>query len=676
MSVAFLSNIEPAPPGFEFRPVRKRDLLVDTVVIAVSSLDDIAAVVPDFGRRLRGCILTRGSTFASVRLGDTLWHVTVPDDWFANQKAMLPVFGEWLELATTADERGRQHDLEVSMLREQLELTRRDYNATTASLQERVQQTAELNQALAEKVDRLRRMERSLRESEENLSITVDSIGDGVIATDEARIIRRINPPASELTGWPAAEAIGRHLNEVLELIDADHRHPIPEASSGTASVTGATLLVGRQGQERVIDARSAPIRTSEGESVGLVVVFRDITEQRMLEEQLRHSQKMDSIGRLAGGVAHDFNNMLGGIMGAAEVLSLSLGEGHPAGRWVEIIIDASKRAAELTDKLLSFSRKAKVQDTKVDTHAIIAKTCSLLERSIDRRIVLRQELTALRPCVRGDPSRLQNALLNLGVNARDAMAEGGTLTFATKNVVLDAPYCEASPFELTPGQYVQISVSDTGTGMDDQTRTRAFEPFFTTKEQGKGTGLGLASVYGTMREHHGAINVHSEVGRGTAFDLCLPVDAGPDDAAADAEEAFQDTTVFEGRVLVVEDEASMRAVADEFLTSMGFSVMFAHDGEEGVRLFREYHAVIAFVLLDVVMPRMNGKEAYAAIRAVDPSARVVFCSGFPGAESLPEVGPAEGVGFVRKPYSKAELRAVIRNTLAGANRRHGMGNQ
>ncbi|MBU0985294.1 MAG: PAS domain S-box protein, partial [candidate division Zixibacteria bacterium] len=344
------------------------------------------------------------------------------------------------------------------------------------------------------------------------------------------------------------------------------------------------------------------------------VVIVTDVTEQRKLEEQLRQTWKMDSIGQLAGGVAHDFNNMLGGIIGAAELLAMTLSGNEEVREYVNMIINTAERAAELTGKLLSFSRKGPVVAASMDIHETIQESLAILERSIDRRIDLQTHLHADVSTLHGDATSLQNIVLNLGVNARDAMPDGGTLNVTTENVEFDEAYCARSPFDIAPGLHIHLSIMDTGCGMTADVQRRIFEPFYTTKLVGKGTGLGLAAVYGAVKDHRGAITVYSEPGRGTVFHLYFPVD--PTAVVGPSVEVGEDQRGT-GCVLVVDDEEVIRTTAAHILENLGYEVMLAENGEQGVAQYAKHQHRIDVVILDMVMPRMNGQDCFRAILAI-----------------------------------------------------------
>lgn len=507
--------------------------------------------------------------------------------------------------------------------------------------------------------------ENALIEREQNLQALLDSIADAVIATDPDGLVTRMNPVAESLTGWRVSEALGAPLRDVFEVTAGADGEAIedpfgPLLESGSLAGPGEELrLQSREGAARQISERGSKIRDPEGRLQGLVLVFRDVTEQRAIEQQLRHSQKMDSLGRLAGGVAHDFNNMLAAIVGAADVLAMHLeGENESVRGLALNILEAADRAGDLTRKLLSFSRKGLPGNEPFDLHEVIESSCALLRRAVDPRVELKLRLSAGGATCVGDPTQIQNAIINLGLNARDAMPGGGTLVFATSNVTYSAADCAQSAFDLQPGAYVELEVSDDGMGMTEAVVQRAFEPFFTTKEVGAGTGLGLSAVYGAVVEHRGAIHVFSRPEHGTTFRIFLPLESRAE-ASPVAEEAVARGR---GTILVVDDEAMVRETAAAMLRSLGYDVITATDGREALAAYERSPAV-DLVLLDMVMPQMSGREVHRALLERDGRARVLFTSGFTREPHLDlEI---EGVrGFLEKPYRLGELAAAVAAAL------------
>ncbi|MBW2735487.1 MAG: response regulator [Deltaproteobacteria bacterium] len=523
-------------------------------------------------------------------------------------------------------------------------------------------QISKLNEEITER----KRTEEALRREKENLRITLSSIGDAVIATHTDATIIRMNPVAETLTGWSFEDAQGKPLTEVFQIVHKHSRKPAEnpvEKVIATGEIIGLAthaVLISRDGSEYQITNSGAPIRSDTDETLGVVLVFRDVTNEAAIQEQLWHSQKMDAIGQLAGGVAHDFNNMLGGIIGASELLGARLPKDPEAQDLHNIIMDSARRAADLTEKLLTFARRKPSASSTIDLHRTIHDTVALLETTIDRRVQIEVDAAAEENLVVGDPSRIQNALLNLGINASHAMPEGGVLRISTQVVELDASYCEASTFDLKPGPHLKIEVRDTGRGIAAKDLARIFEPFYTTKEQGKGTGLGLAAVFGTVQQHGGAITVYSELGTGTSFQLLLPLTKGE----AIAQPASPQTIRGSGRILVVDDEPAMRITAEAILVGLGYDVLLAEDGKEGVKIFDENPGAIDLVLLDMIMPVMNGRDCFAAIRKTKPDARVVLSSGFSREEDIQEMMAMGLNAFIRKPFRGAALSQVVHDVL------------
>jgi len=395
----------------------------------------------------------------------------------------------------------------------------------------------------------------------------------------------------------------------------------------------------------------------------------RDATERRQLDLRLRQSEKMKAIGQLAGGVAHDFNNQLTGVSGYADLL-LDLFRGHAqAEEYLEQIQLAVRRASGLTQQLLAFSRQEVTRRSVVDLHALIAETAGILERSIDKKISVTRQLHAKKPLVEGDPSGLQNVILNLALNARDAMAAGGHLTLSSENLVLDSDACSRLAPPVKPGAYVMISVADDGHGIAPEHLQRIFEPFFTTKAKGQGTGLGLATAYSTVKTHQGAISVYSEVGKGTVIRLYLPLFAGQrQEALASPSQLPLPKNL---HVMVVEDEEPLRDLAALILRSLGCEVTVFANGAQAVEFYRVAAPGVDLVLLDMCMPVMDGAQTFHALRKLRPDAKVLLASGYSLASDTRALLDAGAAGFVQKPYRKALLADKLAELLGERAQTH-----
>jgi PAS domain S-box-containing protein len=408
-------------------------------------------------------------------------------------------------------------------------------------------------------------------------------------------------------------------------------------------------------------------VRVFRGAQDQTVVNFFDITERKLAEEkqarlteQLHQSQKMDAIGQLAGGVAHDFNNLLAGIMGSAQMLQFAENLSEKQKKYLSIIITASERAGNLSKKLLTFSRTGNKVSTAVDCVKIINDTVEILQHSIDKNITIAMENRAVQTSIIGDDSMLQNALMNIAINSSHSMPHGGTLTFTIDNVDLDSNYCEVSPFKITPGKYLEIAVRDTGTGMAPEVVSRIFEPFFTTKEHGKGTGLGLAMVYGTVQEHGGAVTVYSELGTGTVFYIYLPVTEELMSIKVKSETFPKGT----GTVLLIDDEELIRITAKGLLESLGYKVLTAENGDEGIKSFIMRKDEINLIVLDMIMPVMGGREAFKKLREIDPAVPVLIASGFAREEHMVLLKEQGVSGFLQKPFRISELAEKVHQAL------------
>ncbi|NLF32752.1 MAG: response regulator [Planctomycetes bacterium] len=426
--------------------------------------------------------------------------------------------------------------------------------------------------------------------------------------------------------------------------------------------------LTDAEGHPHWHQVNKVPLHDLSGKVVGILGTYQDITDYKLLEERMYQAEKLRSIGQLAGGVAHDFNNMLGGILGAAELLDLTLPDvGREVRQNIDIIRDTARRAGELTQQLLAFSRKAKKNAVPTDMNTVVRQTAGILSHTLGPSIELELDLSDVPVVVKGDAAQLQNAVLNLAVNARDAMPSGGCLRLATSRVVVDEALCQQQGLALKTGPHVRITVTDTGVGMSQEVRDRIFEPFFTTKGVGKGTGLGLAAVYGTVKDHLGACSVQSEIGKGTVFDVYLPqsseaVAAGPADEAAAAEHGH-------GRVLLVDDEEIIRATAGSMLEQLGYEVTVAENGRQAADVFaRSMEASRPFdlVILDLIMPVMKGSEAFGEIRRADPQAKVLLASGFSVGSDVEELLAAGALGFIQKPYRFSTLATAVAEAIQG----------
>ncbi len=509
--------------------------------------------------------------------------------------------------------------------------------------------------------------EAALLKSEQNLSITLNSIADAVVVTDTVGHIIRLNPVAESLIGKDIRHVYGSMIDEVLRLRHAQTGmllvRPAAEVYSAGHAFTepGPLLMDSLDDKEYRVTVSGAPIRETSGQLLGAVLVLHDVTDQEQMEQQLRQSQKMQALGQLTGGVAHDFNNMLGGIMGAASLIEMELDAEHPCREYLSLIHNATDRASAMIKQMLVFSRNEKSSNEPVDLHEVIDSVMKLLKHTMDPRIEICIQLQAEKPMTMGDPVLLQSALLNIAVNARDAMVEGGQLSFTTWNMELSEEFCSLQSYPVTAGTYLVVSIIDTGCGMDAKTRERIFEPFFTTKDPGKGTGLGLSAVYGIVKEHKGIVNVYSELGRGSEFKLFLKtLEPGSVQGKVSQEQWIEGS----GRILLVDDEEILLSTADSILTKMGYQVTATSSPIAALDILEKDPRAYDLVILDMVMPDMSGLELYQKMTQRIPNLPAIFASGFAHTEELEEIRSRKEVAFISKPYRKEALSSVVHKVL------------
>lgn len=518
------------------------------------------------------------------------------------------------------------------------------------------------------------RMDRAIAASEANLRTAVDvvreresfaralvaSAADAVVVIEAGRIVD-INPRALALFG---EDVVGRPFVELAPIAQADGRPSTDVLEQGCAAAAsqGPQYLpwVVRRADGSDVETEIGLAQLELPGHVRHLLVLRDVTERNRLEEQLRQAQRLEAVGQLAGGVAHDFNNVLTAIIGSAELLRSPTLTPERREALLRTIVSAAERAAGLTSTLLDFARSKRRVAMSIDVHAIISDTVSLLERSIDKRIELVVDLKAPRSRVIGDSAQLQNALLNLGLNARDAMPEGGAISITTRGVFLTSQGIAGLRGDMQPGDHLEISVTDTGSGISPAYVQRIFEPFFTTKPMGKGTGLGLATVLRSISDHRGGLSVESQTGAGTTFRIYLPITTQTTEVHGSGPHA----ALGQGTILVVDDEDDVRGVAVAHLAALGFAVQEACDGHQAVEMYAQQPGSIDVVILDMEMPGMRGSDCLRALQAMDPQVAAILCSGFAREEDQ-SWRDAGFIAAVAKPYRISELRRAIQRALA-----------
>lgn len=506
-----------------------------------------------------------------------------------------------------------------------------------------------------------------LRESETRFRSLCEGLTDIVVVSDEQGIIRYINMAGARILDWSPNELIGQpsHLigmNVPKERwAKGNEREAAPHREEAYVTRHGRKIDVEVLEQSIVFDGKR-----------GTMVVARDIQvrkqaerEKARLERELQQAQKMEAIGRLAGGVAHDVNNILTAIMGHASLLSSYNGLKSVVGQPCQVIEEAARRGQQLTAQLLGMAKQGKRQDVIVDVNAIVQEVARLLHQQRGASVNVHLKPASESATVQGDPSQLHQVILNLMLNAYDAMPQGGTLTVQTKIETLDAAVCYDSP-ELRPGTYVVLTVSDTGCGIAPEIQDQIFEPFFTTKEPGKGSGMGLAMVYGIVKNHRGVLAVSSEVGQGTTMTVFLPY-AG---VATTAEPTDQQSAPIggQGRILVIDDEELVARTAEELLRFLGYQVTVMTNPQEAVNFYQRAWREIDLIVLDVGMRAMSGSECFKKLRGIHPRAKVVLCTGYETVPAVHDLKQNGFAGFVQKPFDVKGLSQVVADVLGAGS--------
>jgi len=507
-----------------------------------------------------------------------------------------------------------------------------------------------------------RRGEKLLRKSEEKYrTLFEESIDVVYVSTPEGRLLD-INPAGIELLGYSSK-------SEVLEIDVANtyanpvDREEFQEIMARDGSVKDFELCLRRRdGRQVDVLVTANVVSNDRGEVVAYRGMMRDITHQKQLQQQLIQAQKMESIGTLAGGIAHDFNNLLGGILGFASLAKSKVEDHHQITGYLDTIEASATRAAELTSQLLAFARGGRYQVKPINVNNVVDETMKIVRRTFDKSIEFKTILSSQLPAVEADAGQIQQVLLNLCVNAKDAMDGGGMLTIETGAETLTDKYAETH-IEAGPGTYVTLSVSDSGVGIGKKALQKIFEPFFTTKKEGKGTGLGLAMVYGVIKNHGGFVNVYSKLYVGSTFKVYLPASSKPE--AKDTPKPEAPGTGDE-LILVVDDDESMRSLTKEILETRGYEVLLAEDGVGAVEVYEKMQQEISLVILDMVMPIMGGREAFMRLREINPEVKAILSTGYSQSGKAQQILDSGVMGFIQKPFQPNALLSEVRILLDG----------
>ncbi|HPO14475.1 MAG TPA: PAS domain S-box protein [Candidatus Hydrogenedentes bacterium] len=497
----------------------------------------------------------------------------------------------------------------------------------------------------------------------DRLAMAIDQIAESVVIWDAKDTIQYVNPAFERTLGYARDEAIGQDINNLLnkEFFSETMKRDIDDTVDRGDVWKGQVVVQRKNGTSLTMETTISPIRDSHGNVISHVSVSRDITNELLLEEQLRQAQKMEAIGQLAGGVAHDFNNLLQVILVNLELIGDAHGPGTKVWEAAEDVRKAAQRAADLTSHLLAFSRRQSIQPVNLDLNDLVQGLLKMIWRVIGEHIELCFSPGVNLDTTFVDKGQMEQVLMNLCVNARDAMAHGGTLTIETKNITLDASFCRSQPWAVE-GRYVLLCVTDAGCGIDAETLEHIFEPFFTTKEVGKGTGLGLAMVYGIVKQHHGLVCVESTPGTGTVFKIYLPAVDRP--VQRPSGEVKMPVAGGAETILIAEDDPAVLKMVAMILKTAGYTALTAPNGTLALRLFEENADVIDLVILDVMMPGLSGRQVMDKILDKYPDTQFLFTSGYSEDAIHTDFVVQEGLQLVKKPYSRNDLLRAIRQIL------------
>ncbi|MCD4693201.1 MAG: PAS domain S-box protein [Calditrichales bacterium] len=520
-----------------------------------------------------------------------------------------------------------------------------------------------INLKLKNQIAVRKRAENMLRESEEKHRTLVESIEEGIFTLDSEGIFSFINNTAAQqLGGLQLPDILGKSIWDILPKQKAEEYMTYIRKVISSGKGQAFNFILKENGQERHYSISIQPVKDSSKETKLALNISADITDQRQLEEQLRQSQKMEAIGKLAGGIAHDFNNLIAIIHGYSKLMLLDIDEDETSFENVKEIDKACERAESLTSQLLTFSRRQILTPKLMDLNDFIRETEKMLKRLIREDIKLQTKLDPELSDIYADSGQIGQAIMNLVVNARDAMPDGGKVNIETKNITIDKESTKLHA-NINPGSYVMLSVSDTGIGMGKDVQERIFEPFFTTKKKGKGTGLGLSTVFGIVKQSNGYIWVDSEPNHGTTFNIYLP----PADGRIDTKEkvvTLKENLKGTETILVVEDEDSLRAMICKMLRHNGYKTLEAPNGEEALYISRKYKETIHIILTDDVMPGMNGVELVKRLKLTHTEMGVLYMSGYTDNYIVKNKILNSGAQFIRKPFTPESLAIKIRQVL------------
>lgn len=522
----------------------------------------------------------------------------------------------------------------------------------------------EIFDALKKSEERYRELYEEVKKAEAVYRSLINSSADAILMSDMGGEILYLNPSFINLFGWNLEDMKNTSISFIPLTEKHIHNAVIKDiVKNGSPCRNFEARRRTKEGKLIDVSLSISRFDDHEGIPAGMLYIYRDISERKQLEAQLIQAQKMEAVGTLAGGIAHDFNNNLQGIFACTEILLMGKDKDHPDYEKLKTIERSAERAGNLTKRLLVFGRKMENKFEPVDLNNEVRQVSHILERTIPKMINIKLDLDQNIRMINADPGQLEQIMMNLGVNARDAMPDGGTLSFKTKEIFLDEKYCSITPGHK-PGKYVSLSISDDGCGIDENVLKHIFEPFFTTKKKGKGTGLGLSMVYSIVKEHKGNINCTSTPGKGTTFDICFPIAECIDKTEIESE---PDTPMKRGNetILFVDDEETNRELGKEILEGFGYKTITASDGESALECYMNNKDSINLIVLDLIMPGMGGSICLKKILKFDPDAKIIIASGFASDRSTSNDLRYAAKDFISKPYNTKMMLEVIQRVLS-----------
>jgi PAS domain S-box-containing protein len=520
-------------------------------------------------------------------------------------------------------------------------------------------------------ITEIKKAEAALQSSEDRYKSLTENAPIVIFSINQNGELTYVNPAWSQILGYPRQEVIGQNFYQFLSPIQkSSHEKLFCQIINGQQQSAELKLdLVHSDGSMRVFDLTAAVHSDSEGRVMGLIGLAKDITEETRLQEQLLMSQKMKAVGTLAGGIAHDFNNLLMGIQANISLMRLEAASDSALMEKLTRVESQIQSGASLTRQLLGYARKGRYGNRTIDLRRLIEDTLHVVKRT-NKQIMVHQQFGNEPLFMQADRGQIELVLLNLFVNAVDAMPDGGDLNLSAS--LVDAAQLDGQWPDLRPGCYIHIEVNDTGMGMDEQTRDRIFEPFFTTKEIGHGTGLGLASVYGVVKNHQGYIQAESSPGEGTTFKILLPASTARKAAETTSPADRKKEALFQpgGTILIVDDEPTILESCGELVQSLGYQVIFADSGDKAVRIYEKHHAKIDIVILDIIMPVLDGIGVYQALKAIDPDIKVIVSSGYGFNDKAKEILAQGAHLLLKKPYNRGDLAAALNELKITASKK------